>query len=106
NTPSVGFDHPEFWKQFIIFFFIYFGISAIEFLIGLAGAAEKTLQVIGTVATSLVWLLIGFFYAVFLILPEGLGVISEKIYRAFKGWISEDEDLEASKDKKEEPDEA
>lgn len=100
NTPSVGFEHPEFWKQFIIFFLIYFGISAIEFLIGLAGAAEKTLLVIGTVATSLVWLIIGFFYAVFLIIPEGIGVIAEKVYRSFKGWIGEDEDLEAPKEKK------
>ncbi|RKZ31572.1 hypothetical protein DRQ36_01690 [bacterium] len=105
NTVGVWFDHPDFWKNFIIFFLIYFGISTIEFLIGLAGAAEKTLQVIGTVATSLVWLLIGFFYAVFLILPEGLGVLAEKVYRSFKGWISEDEDLEDTKEKKGEKDE-
>jgi len=106
NTVGVWFDHPDFWKNFIIFFLIYFGISAIEFLIGLAGAAEKTLQVIGTVATSAVWLIIGFFYAVFLIIPEGLGVVVDRVYHSFKEWISDDEDIETPPVEKEEGNEA
>jgi hypothetical protein len=95
---GVWLDHPEFGKFMLIFGLIYLGISAIEFMLGLAGAAEKSLQIGGTISIALLWFFSWTFYLIFLALPEAVGTIIHRVIEYFKGNGETDKEGEAKSD--------